>query len=171
MSPEPVPADPGWDEDPAWGAPAPDPMPAQEREAWLDHLVAQDDPFDQEEDPGPEDELTAEELAEIRGGAGAARRPAFGSGMALDVMPGGPELALFADAAAGAGDCYAGASDDELAGVLRAWDRVEAHAAARKLAAVAELIRWPSFCVMMDVWTTGRNFWRKPSSGRACTGV
>ena len=66
---------------------------------------------------------------------------AFGSGMALDVMPGGPELALFADAAAGAGDCYAGASDDELAGVLRAWDRVEAHAAARKLAAVAELIR------------------------------
>ena len=32
------------------------------------------------------------------------------------------------------------ASDDELAGVLRAWDRVEAHAAARKLAAVAELI-------------------------------
>ena len=50
---------------------------------------------------------TAEELAEICGGAGAARRP-FGSGMALDVMPGGPELALFADAAAGARYCYAG---------------------------------------------------------------
>ena len=61
--------------------------------------------------------------------------------MALDVMPGGPELALFADAAAGAHDCFAGASDDELTGVLRAWDRLEAHVAARKLAAVAELIR------------------------------
>ncbi len=56
-------------------------------------------------------------------------------------MPGCPELALFADAAAGADDGYAGASDDELTGALRAWDRVEAHAAARKLAAVAEHVR------------------------------
>ena len=92
--------------------------------------------------PGPEDELTAEELAEIRGDAGAAgRAAAFGAGGALDVMPGCPELALFADAAAGADDGYAGVSDDELTGLLRAWDRVEAHAAARKLAAIAEHVR------------------------------
>ena len=70
MPPRPVPADPGWDDDPARCVPEP------EGPWWED-----------EEDPGPEDELTAEELAEIRGGAGAARRPAFGSGMALDVMP------------------------------------------------------------------------------------
>ena len=56
-------------------------------------------------------------------------------------MPGCPELALFADAAAGADDGYAGASDDELTGAVRAWDRVEAHAAARKLAAIAEQVR------------------------------
>jgi hypothetical protein len=38
-------------------------------------------------------------------------------------------------------DSFIGASEDELLGVLRAWDRVEAHAAARKFAAVAELMR------------------------------
>jgi Domain of unknown function (DUF222) len=42
---------------------------------------------------------------------------------------------------AGADDRYEGACDDELTGVLCAWDRLEAHMAARKLAAVAELIR------------------------------
>ena len=141
MPGEPVPADPGWDEDPAWDAP--DPVPAAEREAWLDHLAAADDPFELEEDPGPEEELTAEELAEFRGdgGPGGQAAAAFGAGAALDVMPGCPELALFADAAAGADDSYAGVSDDELTGALRAWDRVEAHAAARKLAAVAEQVR------------------------------
>ena len=36
---------------------------------------------------------------------------------------------------------YQGVSDDELLGVLSAWDRLEAHMAARKLAAVAELYR------------------------------
>ena len=48
----------------------PDPMPAEERQAWLDPL---DEPFDPEEYPDPdgppppgEDELTAAELAEIR---------------------------------------------------------------------------------------------------------
>ena len=55
-------------------------------------------------------------------------------------MPGRPELAGFADAAAG-DDCFAGASDDEVLGVVCGWDRVEAHAAARKHAAVAEVIR------------------------------
>ena len=41
----------------------------------------------------------------------------------------------------GAGDSFGGVSDDELLGVLCAWDRLEAHAAARKHAAVAELMR------------------------------
>ena len=59
----------------------------------------------------------------------------------MDTMPGRPELTGFADEAAGAGDSFEGASDDEVLGVLCGWDRVEAHAAARKHAAVAELIR------------------------------
>ena len=37
----PAPADPGWDEDPAWLDR--DPMTAAEREAWLDRLCEQDD--------------------------------------------------------------------------------------------------------------------------------
>ncbi len=56
-------------------------------------------------------------------------------------MPGCADLALLADAAAGDDDRYEGASDDELIGVLCAWDRVEAHACARQLAPAAELIR------------------------------
>ena len=192
MPGEPVPADPGWDEDPAWSRP--DPLPAAEREAWLDHLAARDDPFAPEEWLDPEDcvplpgedEFTPEELAEIGeaareqaaqeagaaaemarlgGTAGAiaamasrrgpgqpgsarvlagescSRAASFGAGMALDVMAACPELALSADAAAGDDDRYEGASDAELAGVLAAWDRLEAHMAARKLAAAAELIR------------------------------
>ena len=213
MSPGPAPADPGRDDPrpgtppgpgqpPPSGAPAepdwepvitrPDPIPAGEREAWLDHLAAGDDgPSGPEEywDPdGPpppgEDELTAEEIAGIgeatggvaRGAAGgarsgtagalaaiaalggrrgpgqpgsarvfpgesASRAAAFGTGLVLDLMPGCPDLALFADRAAGPDDAYEGACDDELIGVLCAWDRLEAHMAARKLAAAAELIR------------------------------
>ncbi len=70
-----------------------------------------------------------------------SRAAGFGAALALDVMPGGPDLVLLADAAAGRDDRYQGASDDELIGVLCAWDRLEAHMAARKLAAAAELIR------------------------------
>jgi hypothetical protein len=36
---------------------------------------------------------------------------------------------------------FAGVSEAELVGIMCAWDRVEAHAAARKLAVVAELSR------------------------------
>ncbi len=61
--------------------------------------------------------------------------------MLLDVMPGRPELAGFAAEAAGPDDSFEGASDDEVLGVLCAWDRLEAHMAARKHAAVAELMR------------------------------
>jgi hypothetical protein len=66
---------------------------------------------------------------------------AFASGLAADTAPGCAVLAALADRAAGDGDRYRGASDDELTGVICAWDRVEAHAAARKLAAMAELLR------------------------------
>ena len=56
-------------------------------------------------------------------------------------MPGCPDPAALADRAAGDGDRYDGVGDDELIGVLSAWDRLKAHMAARKLAAAAELIR------------------------------
>ena len=52
-----------------------------------------------------------------------------------------PRWRSFLEDAAGEDDRYAGASDDELAGVICAWDRVEANASAGKHAAVAELIR------------------------------
>jgi hypothetical protein len=146
-------------------------MTPEEREAWLDHLAQADEPPGFDADEAWEDfaPLTAEELAEAREGAAAgpavwaavagrrgpgqpgsarvypgesaSRAASFGSGMALDVMPACPGLALSADAAAGDDDSYQGVSDDELLGVLSAWDRLEAHMAARKLAVVAELYR------------------------------
>ena len=60
--------------------------------------------------------------------------------MALDVLPGCAQLAVAADAAAEDDDLDA-VSEAELIGIMCAWDRVEAHAAARKLAVVAELSR------------------------------
>ena len=57
------------------------------------------------------------------------------------MLPGCAQLAVAADAAAGEDGRFAGVSEAELVGVLCAWDRVEAHAAARKLAVVAELAR------------------------------
>ena len=113
--------------------------------------------------------LTAEELAEIReaaadellavGAASTGRRgpgqpgsarvfpgessspaAAFGPGMVFDVLPGCAQLAVAADAAA-EDDGFAGVSEAELVGIMCAWDRVEAHAAARKLAVIAELDR------------------------------
>ena len=79
--------------------------------------------------------------AERRPGEFASRAAGFGAGMVLDVMPGCGALAGFAAGAAGEDDRYAGACDDEVAGAVAAWDRVEAYAAARKCAAVAEFIR------------------------------
>jgi hypothetical protein len=64
----------------------------------------------------------------------------FASGEPLDVAPGCATLGLFLEDAAGADDRFAGVSDDELAGVICGWDRQEAHASARKHAAVAEFI-------------------------------
>ncbi len=71
--------------------------------------------------------------------------------------PGSGALAGFAAEAAGDDDRYDGACDDEVAGAISAWDRIEAHASARKHAAVAELIRWRKICIMSYItldWDT-----------------
>ena len=138
MPPEPVPADPGWDEDLAWLDRDP------ERECWLDRAREHDEPPEPEEyeDYAP---LTEEELAEIGdaaadellavGAASTGRRgpgqpgsarvfpgessspaAAFGPGMVFDVLPGCAQLAVAADAAAG-DDGFAGVSEAELVGV------------------------------------------------------
>src|SRR5947208_1575158 len=57
---------------------------------------------------------------------------AFGPGMTLDVLPGCPQLAVAADTAAGEDGGFGGVSEAELIGVMCGWDRVEAHAHARK---------------------------------------
>ena len=117
---------------------------------------------DEADEYGDVEPFTAEELAEIRqaaadellaveaastgrrgpGQPGSARvfpgessspAAAFGPGMVFDVLPGCAQLAVAADAAAG-DDRFAGVSEAELVGIMCAWDRVEAHAAARKLA-------------------------------------
>ena len=143
MPPEPVPADPEWDDDPAWSRP--DPMTAAELEASLDRLCELDEPPEEEECADFEP-FTAEEVAEIqeaaadellaveaattgrRGpgqpgsarvfpGASASPAAAFGPGMPLDLEPGGAGLAVAADAAAGEDDRFAGVSEAELIGV------------------------------------------------------
>ena len=165
MPASPAPADPGWDEDLAWLDRDP------ERDCWQDRAREHDEPPLEEEYEEYEDHepLTGEELAEIReaatderlavGAASSGRRgpgqpgsarvfpgqssspaAAFGPGMVFDVLPGCAQLAVAADAAA-EDDRFTGVSEAELAGIMCAWDRVEAHAAARKLAAIGELAR------------------------------
>jgi hypothetical protein len=169
MPASPAPADPGRDDDLAWLDR--DPMTPAERQAALDRVCVQDEGYREEEDEDRDAApLTPDELAEIReaaadellaveaaatgrrgpGQPGSARifpgqssspAAAFGPGMPLDVLPGCPGLAVAADAAAGEDGGFAGVSEAELVGVLCAWDRVEAHAAGRKLAVTAELAR------------------------------
>jgi hypothetical protein len=77
-------------------------------------------------------------------GESDSRAGGFGVGMAWDVMPGCGQLAVAADAAVdggGPGDRFGGVADHELVGLVCAWDRVEAHAAARKLVGIAEVFR------------------------------
>jgi hypothetical protein len=122
--PAPEPGDP---------VPTPDWMTEEDWEAWCDATAALDD-----EPPGlgeEEEEEEPESGEHIWGTAG------FAKGEFADALPGGSELAFLADAIAGDGDRYPGASDSELDGVIAAWDRVEAHASARKHAAIAEFIR------------------------------
>ena len=143
----PVPADGGRDEDPAWCAPEPedwqpvitrpDPLTKEEWLASLDATTREDEPpADEEEWAQGWTQDWTEDGAEI-GASPAAQfvtaqftvAAQFATGMPLDVMPGRAELAQFADEAAGLDDSFIGASEDELLGVLRAWDRVQAHGA------------------------------------------
>jgi hypothetical protein len=82
--------------------------------------------------PGSAESLPAEHASTAAG---------FASGKPLDTAPGCAVLGSFLEDAAGDDDRVAGASDDELLGVICGWDRAEANASARKHAAVAELIR------------------------------
>ena len=164
MLPSPVPADPGRDEDLAWLDRDP------EREVWLARAREHDEPPGEDEDDGNFEPFTPEELAGIdeaaadellavkaattgrRGpgqpgsarafpGESSSRAAAFGPGMPLDVLPGCAGLAVAAEAAAGEDGRFGGVSEAELVGVMCGWDRIEAHAHARKLAAIAELAR------------------------------
>ena len=64
----------------------------------------------------------------------------FSAGDVFDTARTGPVLAGRADAAAGPGRDYAGLDDDQLIGVMGAWQKTEAWAAAGRLSAAAELI-------------------------------
>jgi hypothetical protein len=159
----PVPADPGPD-DLAWLDRDP------ERDCWLDRVREHDEPPEPGEeeyedfapisadelagieDAASHDLLAVEAVSKGRRGPGqpgsarvfpgrsSSRAASFGPGMAFDVMPGCAQLAVAADAAA-EDDQFDGVSEAELIGVMCAWDRVEAHAAARKLAVIAEVDR------------------------------
>jgi uncharacterized protein DUF222 len=83
--------------------------------------------------------------ARVFPGESASRAAGFGVGMPWDVAPGCAQLAVAADAAVGEGegsaDWFGGVADHELIGLVCAWDRLEAHMAARKLVAIAEVFR------------------------------
>ncbi len=127
-----MPSKPAHTDPPSEPVPTPDWMTAQEWEAWCDATSEDDEPpglSEEEEEPEPE---VGEPVAGVAG---------FAPGGVLNGLPGGVSLAFHAEDAAGNDDRYAGASDDELDGAITAWDRIEAYAAARKHAAVAEFIR------------------------------
>ena len=82
--------------------------------------------------------------ARVFPGESASRAAGFGTGMAWDVTPGCAQLAVAADAAVAGGgpdDSLSGVADHELIGLVCAFDRLEAHMAARKLVAIAEVFR------------------------------
>jgi Domain of unknown function (DUF222) len=125
--------------------------------AWQERNLSDDDdrePDDGETFPGaggsdvPGESADAEYvLPDAPDGPSASRArlfapgQGFAAGDALDTAPPGPALARLADAAPGPGRDCAGLDDDQLIGVLVAWQKTEAWAAAGRLAAVAELIR------------------------------
>src|ERR1700722_17120043 len=79
--------------------------------------------------------------AESFPGDSGSQAAGFASGKPLDVAPGCATLGSFLEDLGGEDDRYAGASDDELQGMICGWERDEANACARKHAAIAELIR------------------------------
>ncbi|MGD0245180.1 MAG: hypothetical protein ABSB59_33315, partial [Streptosporangiaceae bacterium] len=132
MPRDPAHADPA--SEPGDPVPTPDWLSAEEWEAWCDATAVDDGP------PGP-DEDEEEDDPEVACGEQVAWSAGFAKGGLADGLPGGSELAFLADAAAGDEDRYQGATEAELDRVIAAWDRVEAHAAARKHLAIAEFIR------------------------------
>src|SRR5690348_16890127 len=131
-----------WDPEASAPPPGEDELTAEElagaAEAAADEMLALDAASTGRRGPGQAGS------ARVFAGESASRAAGFGTGMAWDVTPGCAQLAVAADAAVdsgGPGDSFAGAADHELVGVVCAWDRVEAHAAARKLTAVAEVFR------------------------------
>ncbi len=117
--------------------PTPDWMTAEDWEAWCDATAELDD-----EPPGSGwDDEEEDEDPELASGERVVWTAGFAKGGLADGLPGGSELALLADAAAGEDDRYPDATDGELDGLIAAWDRVEAHASARKHLAIAEFIR------------------------------
>jgi hypothetical protein len=131
--------------DPASSAPPPgeDELTAEEltgvREAAADEMLALDAASTGRRGPGQAGS------ARVFPGESASRAGGFGVGMAWDVMPGCAQLAVAADAAVDAdndsGDSFGGVADHELVGLVCAFDRLEAHMAARKLVAIAEVFR------------------------------
>src|SRR5581483_4472378 len=117
--------------------PTPDWMTAGDWEAWCDATA---ELADEPPDLGWDDEEDDEDPG-LAAGERVAWTAGFSKGGLADGLPGGSELAFLADAAAGDDDRYPGATDGELDGLIAAWDRVEAHAAARKHLAIAEFIR------------------------------
>jgi len=134
----PAPAGSGRDAGPAWlpddPVPTPDWMTAADWEAWCDATVVLDD------EPPPGLGWDDEEPG-LAPGDQVAWSAGFTKGAMADGLPGGSELAFLADVAAGLDDRCPGATDGELDGLIAAWDRVEAHASARKHLAIAEFIR------------------------------
>ena len=100
---------------------------AEIREAAADELLAVEAATTGRRGPGQPGS------ARVFPGESSSPAAAFGPGMVFDVLPGCAQLAVAADAAA-EDDRFAGVSEAELVGLMCAWDRVEAHAAARKLA-------------------------------------
>src|SRR6476646_7172978 len=170
MPASPAPADPGRDDDLAWLNRDPMTAAEREAslDRLCEHDEGyREDEADQygEVEPFPAGELAeiqaaaADELLAVEAATTGRRGPGqpgstrvfpgqssspaagFGPGMPLDVLPGCAGLAVALDAAGGEDGRFAGVSEAELVGVVCAWDRVEAHAAARKLAAIAELAR------------------------------
>src|SRR5690349_9304904 len=130
------PAHPGTAPEPGDPVPTPDWMSAEDWQAWCDATAELED--------GPPPDLgwdEAEGDPELAAGERVAWPAGFARDGLADGLPGGSELAFLASAAAGDEDRYPGATDAELDGAIAAWDRVEAHASARKHLAIAEFIR------------------------------
>jgi hypothetical protein len=131
-----------WDPESSTPPPGQDELTADElagiREAAADEMLALDAAGTGRRGPGQVGS------ARVFPGESDSRAAGFGTGMAWDVTPGCAQLAVAADAAVDGGrpgDSLRGAADHELIGLMCAFDRLEAHMAARKLVAIAEVFR------------------------------